>query len=303
MTFFQPEGTAAGERLVQTVCDKFQLSPQNLGITVLLYPTPSAIDRGAVNPQGFWQQKVRGWSWRGLELTYPASVIKLFYAVAVFEWLHRGMLTPSPELERALHDMLVHSSNDATSYLVDVLTGTTSGPELPPGPFETWQHQRQLVNRYFHNLGVPVYAPINVCQKTWNEGPYGRERLFYGDNMGNRNFLTTDATAHLLHSIIGGVAVTPQACHHLRSLLYRSLDPADLAADPENQVTGFLGEALPPGAKLWSKAGWTSQVRHDAAYIERPDANALLVVVFTEGQSTNTELLPFLAAQILARWH
>ncbi|MGQ9865966.1 MAG: serine hydrolase [Pseudanabaenaceae cyanobacterium] len=302
MTFFQPEGTAAGERLVQTTCEKFQLSPQNLGITVLLYNTPSALDLGAANPQGFWQQKIRGWSWRGLELTYPASVIKLFYAVAVFEWLHRGMLTPSPELERALHDMLVHSSNDATSYIVDILTGTTSGPELPPGPFETWQHQRQLVNRYFHNLGIPVYAPINICQKTWNEGPYGRERLFYGDNMGNRNLLTTDATAHLLHSIIGGVAVTPQASHHLRSLLRRSLDPVDLAADPENQVTGFLGQALPAGAKLWSKAGWTSQVRHDAAYIERPDANALAIVVFTEGQSANTELLPFLATQILNRW-
>jgi hypothetical protein len=59
------------------------------------------------------------------------------------------MIESSAELERAITDMIVDSSNDATSLIVDTLTGTTSGPELPDAPFETWKHQRNLVNRYF----------------------------------------------------------------------------------------------------------------------------------------------------------
>ena len=38
-----------------------------------------------------------------------------------------------------------------------------------------------------------------------------------------------------------------------------------------DQSRDFTSIALKPGTKLWSKAGWTSTVRHDAAYMELPD--------------------------------
>jgi beta-lactamase class A len=62
-----------------------------------------------------------------------------------------------------------------------------------------------------------------------------------------------------------------------------------------NQVTGFLGEGLPADSQIWSKAGWTGQVRHDAAYIEVPSLSPFLLVVFTEGReiSQNLQILPF----------
>jgi beta-lactamase class A len=85
----------------------------------------------------------------------------------------------------------------------------------------------------------------------------------------------------------------------MMALMQRSLDPAALAADPENQVTGFLGAGLPQSASLWSKAGETSTVRHDAAYVELPHLLPFLLVVFTEGKdhSRNTAILPFVAQQ------
>ena len=84
------------------------------------------------------------------------------------------------------------------------------------------------------------------------------------------------------------------------ALMKRNLDPAALAADPENQVTGFLGQGLPLDTGVWSKAGLTSQVRHDAAYIELSDANPYLLVVFSEGpaQSQSETLLPFISGQV-----
>ena len=131
--------------------------------------------------------------------------------------------------------------------------------------------------------------------------PLGRERLFVGASLENRNMLTTNATARLLHSIVGGVAVSAKASQAMMALLQRSLNPDDLITDnDENQITGFLGGALPQDAQIWSKAGWTSVVRHDAAYIELPLKQPYLLVVFTEGKahSKNKAILPFVSEQV-----
>ncbi|MBD2464726.1 serine hydrolase [Oscillatoria sp. FACHB-1407] len=291
-----------GDRVLEATWAAFPRLAQNqLALTWLVYDPPVIVNTGgALTAEEFWQHPVRGFAYRGVESIYPASVVKLFYLVAVHEWLQQGMIQPGVELDRATRDMIVDSSNDATSLVVDVLTGTTSGPELPVAPFETWKHQRNLVNRYYQSLGWSELESINVNQKTWCDGAYGRERAFLGELMDNRNRLTTNATARLLHSMVGGVAVSAERSQAMMSLLQRSLDPADLAADPENQVTGFLGAGLPLTARLWSKAGLMSRVRHDAAYIELPDQRPYLLVVFTEGKehSQNEAILPFISEQI-----
>jgi beta-lactamase class A len=204
--------------------------------------------------------------------------------------------------------MIRDSSNDATGLVLDLLTGTTSGPALPPGRMAAWVEQRQLVNRWLAELDWPELQGCNACQKTWGDGPYGREREFYGEQLDNRNRLSTDAVARLLQAVIASALVSPPACARMRALLARSLDPAQRAADPENQVDGFIGEGLPPQAQLWSKAGWMSQARHDAAYVEPPAphdrgrAAPFLLVIFSEGQACarDTRLLPEIAARLAA---
>ena len=291
-----------GDRLLEATWAEFPgLARNQIAVTWLVYDPPAIVNTGgALSAEEFWKHSPRGFSYRGVESIYPASVVKLFYLVALHEWLEQGMAQPSTELERATKDMIVDSSNDATSLVVDVLTGTTSGPELPVAPFETWKQQRNIVNRYFQSLAWTELETINVNQKTWCDGAYGREREFLGELMDNRNMLTTTATARLLHSIVGGVAVSAERSHSMMQLMRRSLNPNDLAADPENQVTGFLGAGLPLNARLWSKAGLMSRVRHDAAYVELPDARPYLLVVFTEGtaHSQNEAILPFISQQV-----
>ncbi|WP_445636306.1 serine hydrolase [Nostoc sp. DSM 114161] len=277
------------------------LARNQIALTWVVYDPPVPVNTGgALTPDAFWNHPVRGFTYRGVERIYPASVVKLFYLVAVNEWLEKGMSQTSKELERALRDMIVDSSNDATSLVVDILTGTTSGPELPVGPFETWKYQRNIVNRYYQSLGWEEMETINVCQKTWGDGPYGRERAFVGELLENRNMLTTNAIARLVHSIIGGVAVSSTRSQAMMALLKRDLQnlPADVE---EDQVTGFLGGGLPKDAQIWSKAGWTSQVRHDVAYIELPNQRPYLLVVFTEGkaQAKNREILPFVSKLVV----
>ncbi len=306
MTFFRKndELEKLGSDILEATWAEFPGVARNqIALTWIVYDPPVPVNTGgALSAEEFWKHQVRGFSYRGVERIYPASVVKLFYLVAVQEWLETGMTPPSAELDRAIRDMIVDSSNDATGLVVDILSGTTSGPELPAGPFETWKFQRNIVNRYFQSLGWQELESLNVNQKTWGDGPYGRERAFLGELMENRNMLTTNATARLLHSIVGGVAVSSVRSQAMMSLMKRSLEPANLAQDEENQVIGFFGGGLPQDAQLWSKAGWTSQVRHDAAYIELPSQSPYLLVVFTEGkgQSKDPAILAFVSEQVVA---
>lgn len=238
-----------------------------------------------------------GTGWNEARLTYPASVVKLFFAVAVERWLQRDLLPDSEELRRAMRDMIVDSSNDATGLVVDLLTGTSSGPELHGERWQHWQRQRRLVNDWLSSLDWPELASVNCCQKTWGDGPYGREKLFYGADNSNRNALSTSATARMLEAVMTGAVVSPPACRRLQELLGRSLDPDQRKSDPENQVDGFLGEGLPGGVRLWSKAGWMSQARHDAAWWQLDDQPPMQMVVFSWGRdrSQDETLLPDLA--------
>lgn len=306
MTFFNKDEQLEqlGHGILDAIWEAFPTLARNqIALTWIVYDPPVLVNTGgALTPDAFWNHPVRGFTYRGVERIYPASVVKLFYLVAVNEWLEKGMISTSRELERAIHDMIVDSSNDATSLVVDVLSGTTSGPELPAGPFETWKSQRNIVNRYFQSFGWSDMETINVCQKTWCDGPYGRERVFVGELLENRNMLTTNATARLLHSVVGGVAVSSARSQAMMALMKRSLNIEDLPKDvEEDQVTGFLGSGLPQESQIWSKAGWTSQVRHDAAYIEIPNKRPYLLVVFTEGKANanSRAILPFVSKLVV----
>lgn len=269
------------DRAAQTALEKFRdqkLQPTQLAITL--------VDLRAANHPAQA-------SYRGDVPIYPASVIKLFYLAATHRWLEDGRLADTAELRRATKDMIVDSSNDATAYVVDVLTGTTSGPELSEEEIKVWFEKRNAVNRYFASLG---YTGINASKKPWGDGPYGREtqatRLFEP----KRNMLTTDATARLLVEIATGKCVTAVRSAEMMQLLAR--DPATKDPDPDNQAK-FTGPVFPPGARLWSKAGWTSQTRHDAAYVELPSGAKFVLVVFTTDHANEREIIRTVAKTVV----
>jgi Beta-lactamase enzyme family len=238
-------------------------------------------------------------SYRGDVQVYPASVVKLFYLVAAHQWMEDGKLSDTPELRRAMRDMIVESYNEATHYVIDLLTGTTSGPELSEAEIDAWWEKRNAVNRYFSSLG---YTNINANKKPWCEGPYGRESQSIKRHKPNRNLLTTDATARLLTEIVTGRAVSAKRSGEMLELMKR--DPfkrIEEGTEPD-QGNAFTGLALrdQPGAKLWSKAGWTSQTRHDAAYIELPGGVRFVLVTFTTDHANERGLIEAIARRVIA---
>lgn len=229
---------------------------------------------------------------------YTASVVKMFYMAALFRQIQDGKITTTKEMERGLRDMIVDSSNEATQYILDVLTDTSSGAELPLKEFEKWQFKRNRVNRFFSSLG---YQNININQKTFCEDAYGIEQQSRAYKGQNRNMLTTNATARLMAEIALRRFVNEKRSNEMLDLMNR--DWTKSSRDGDDQATSFTGKALidgrMTGTKLWSKAGWTSRSRHDAAYIETPDGQKFVLVIFTENHANDREAIASVATKVI----
>ncbi len=258
--------------IVEAIWNTFpNLAPHQLAVTWIAYEPPYTVNTGGgLSSEEFWKHRPKGASYRGVELTEPGSIAHLFYLVALNDWLEQGMIPDGSEIERAMTDMMTATNHDAASFVMDMLSGTTSGPSLPLGPDETWRWQRNIVNRYFANLGWLELRSINLNQKTWGDRPYGREQDFLGKALENRNQLTTEAAARLLHSIVGGVSVSSRRSQSMMGLLKRSQLPA----------------CFPAGAHLWSHTSNSAAGSHMVAYIEADSTHPYLLAVFAQPSGT-----------------
>jgi len=260
-----------------------KLKAEDLAITVVDVTNPSTIDRG---------------DYHGDSAFYPASVVKLFYMAETFHQKKEN----DPDMQRALTEMIVVSDNDATAFILDSISDTCGGPSLFGRAFRKFIDKRSVVNRWFQPMGYDMSA----MAKPWSFGPFGRDmQVIYGketfdankDPRMNRNRATSNGIASLVLWIVRKHAVSESASDAMLKLMERPLNPL---RKEENQVKEFIGESLPEGSKLWSKAGWTSEVRHDAAYVELPSGKKYVIVIFTRGIADDVTLIPFIAKRLLA---
>ncbi|QIG50535.1 serine hydrolase [Nordella sp. HKS 07] len=248
-------------------------------------------------------------SYRGDVPFYPCSVVKIFYMVALQQAYEDGRLIETPELSRAMHDMIKWSSNMATNYIIDHLSRTTGDLELSAVEMERWVEARENVNLYFHSLGLKELAGINVSQKLMDDERYGREKIYVQRGGNNHNRLSSDAAAVILARIMSGTMISAERSRIMRETLYRP-NTKEFRDTPNAQLLAFLGESMPEGARIWSKAGWTgwtgdalaSYRRHDALHAVLPGGEAFTLVVFTQGKwpSESLIMLPEIAAKTVA---
>lgn len=287
---------AAGAALVAWIIERFAphgVTPNDIAVTLHRH-------EGKEGPVS------ESFAYRGNVPFYPCSVIKMFYMVALQQAYEDGRLTETAELARAMHDMITWSSNTATNYIIDHLSGTTGDIELADAEAERWIEAREKVNRYFHSLRLPDLAQINVSQKLMDDERYGREKLYVQRGGNNHNSLTASASARILAKIMSGDMISAKRSSIMRDALHRP-NTREFRETPRAQLLGFLGEGMPEGASLWSKAGWTgwtgdtlaSYRRHDALHAVLPGGQAFTLVVFTQGKwpSDSVTLLPEIGAK------
>ena len=210
-------------------------------------------------------------SFRGNVSYYPASVIKTFYLAYYEAGKEAGTLRDTPELTRAVKDMITVSSNDATGFVVDSITGTTSGPELSGAEWDRWKERRNAVNRFFAKRG---YRDLNANQKTFCEDAYGREQAFR-DGGKNRNRMTPNEIVRLFREIARGEVAGPNGTKEMLALLTRDVTSDKPLSERELEDARLAGHALPAGTRMWAKSGDAYDFHHLVA-AHRPSGGARL---------------------------
>lgn len=280
--FFEqtPHWSRFGARLVPELQERFAdsgLAGDNFGLVVVV--------QGGERPEGF--------AYRGDWRCYPCSLVKAFHLVHALSALETGRLEPHAEIDRALKDMIAWSSNTATNYIIDLLTGTTGDTLLEPPALAAWIDKREGLNRFFDALSWPEFETSSITQKLMDDQRYGREAQYAGRDGRNLNALTPLSAARLMHEIFaGGLPLGPLARQRAQDTLYRDRNGPD-AALPHYQVKDFLGGALPADAGLWSKAGknsWTGEPRtsyfkHDLVRVAPACGPAYLLCLMTQGKT------------------
>lgn len=223
---------------------------------------------------------------------YPASVAKLFWMVALYGQFDQGFLD-EVDFEDKLKLMVTRSDNNATSQIIDAITRTKFQAKGTLEEYNIWHDQRLQLNQFFSQAG---YQNLNITQKTYPipdikvEAPTGFDRQMRQnpDNPADpnpiRNQLTASHAARLMYDIVTRQAIAPEASQKMLQLLRRDLTQDwQTPTNYFNPVQDFFGKGLPQNAQLFSKAGWTTQGRHEVAYITSADGNQKYILcIFAE---------------------
>lgn len=228
-------------------------------------------------------------AYRGDESYYPCSVVKLCFLSYYESRKQAGKLSDTPELVRAVKDMITVSSNDATGFVVDSITGTTSGPEIADArEWERWKARRNAVNDWYRGRG---YTNLNASQKTFCEDAYGREQAFR-DGGSNRNRMTAAEAARILKEIVRGEVAGAGLTDEMTMLLSRDITGEKALEDLELEDARLAGQGLPKGSRLWAKSGDAYDFHHLVGRVALPNGADFVVSVFTKGVKTVPEVIP-----------
>ena len=226
---------------------------------------------------------------------YPASVSKIFWMVAWYGQVNNGAISQqeAEAFEAEMRKMMQDSDNESASKLIDRMTRTTSGADLPQGELQDWIYRRKWINRFFQKAG---YQSINITQKNfpipylgYSDGPEERDlQMRYNPEnpaLPIRNRLTTYTVTRLLYEIYTNQAIAPAYSEKMKAYMSRQ----------SYREPGFLAAGLPLEVEVISKEGWYSGSRHDAAIVIGPSgAPQYILVVFGESQefAKDEELFP-----------
>ena len=234
----------------------------------------------------------KGFAHRGDIPVYPCSLVKTFHLIHALALLEDARIAPHGEMDRALRDMIRWSSNGATNYAIDLITGTTGDTLLHGAEYLDWVSKRERLNRFFWALGWEEWQGCSIAQKLMDDTRYGREAQFAGADGAYLNRLTPLAAARVLWELFeGDLPLSPASKARAQAILQRDKASPD-AANPAYQLSEYLGGDLPESVQIWSKAGhnlWTgdaktSWFKHDMIHLQSEGRKPLTLVLTTKGQ-------------------
>lgn len=227
-----------------------------LDVTVLLAAKDGRWRRGSVGGRTSW---------------YPASCVKLGFAVAATHWCESAG-RPADCLDAHVAPMLQVSDNVETGFVVDAVSGAPNAP-AEGADYEAWFAKRL----YTENLlaGHGLLDGQRFINKTYptnsGEEPAGLEAL--ARERHGRNAMHADGAANLMLAIVSGRFGRP-ATDYLRARLRR----------PPVSRHSFMGGGFPEGTLYESKVGDAYDTLAEIVHAELPDGRQVIIAAFSNGR-------------------
>lgn len=227
-----------------------------LDVTVLVAAKDGTWLRGSVGGRTAW---------------YPASCVKLGFAIAAVHWCEAGG-RPAGCLDAHVAPMLQVSDNVETGIVVDAVTEAPNAP-ADGADYEAWFAKRLYTERLLDARGLlDGQRFINKTYPT-NSGdePAGLEAL--ARERHGRNAMHADGAANLMLAVVSGRFGAP-AADYIRARLRR----------PPVSRHSFMGGGFPEGTRYESKVGDAYDTLAEIVHAELPDGRRVIVAAFSNGR-------------------
>ena len=227
-----------------------------LDVTVLMAAPDGSWRRGSVGGRTPW---------------YPASCVKLGFAIAAVHWCEAGGRAADC-LDAHVAPMLQVSDNEQTGFVVDAVTGAPNGP-AGDADFEAWFERRLYTERLLDEHGLlDGQRFINKTYPTNSgEEPAGLEAL--ARERHGRNLMHAEGGAMLMLALVTE-RFGRESAAYLRGLLRR----------PPVSSHSFMGGGFPAGTRYESKVGDAYDTAAEIVHAELPDGRRLIVSAFSNGR-------------------
>ena len=208
---------------------------------------------------------------------YPASFIKLFAAfLAQKKLVDEKDDFIKTDIQDAIKNSLKESDNDALSLLYDYVSETSSGSYVAQ-EYLVFKEKRNLLTNFFQEQGFS--EQLKLHNKCFSFAPYGVDKKLFLDQ-GSNQVLIND----------------------MQKIFFLILDEANgllqfMQRDGSCYQSNFIFQALNKNDIdfFFSKAAWTSTVRHDLAYFSYKQEE-YLAIFMTKDLSDKEELITELAS-------
>ena len=227
-----------------------------LDVTVLLAAKDGRWRRGSVGGRTSW---------------YPASCVKLGFAVAATHWCESAG-RPADCLDAHVAPMLQVSDNVETGFVVDAVSGAPNGP-AEGADYAAWFAKRLYTEDLLAGHGL--LDGQRFTNKTYptnsGEEPAGLEAL--ARERHGRNAMHADGAANLMLAIVSGRFGGP-ATDYLRARLRR----------PPVSRHSFMGGGFPEETLYESKVGDAYDTLAEIVHAELPDGRRVIIAAFSNGR-------------------
>jgi protein phosphatase methylesterase 1 len=216
---------------------------------------------------GTWRRASVG----GREPWYPASCVKLAFAIAAVRWCESAGRAADC-LDEAVLPMLRDSDNVATGVVVDAITGTVNGP-ADEATYAPWFARRRYTEELLERHGL--LDGQRFVNKTYptnsGEMPEGLEGLALARH--GRNSMHAEGGARLMLALVTG-EFGDAARDYVRSRLRR----------PQVSKNSGMGGGFPEGTVYESKIGDAYDTLAEIVHAELPDGRRIIVSAFSNAR-------------------